>query len=502
VNELTRRDPGGFCVFRVVRAGLREIVVHFKKPRAMTRSFLLCLLLMAGTGYAGNCGTGDPKAGDPKDSLTIEKALFRHNIDQPRLSPDGSKAVVVVSTVGGPPDSLVTHLWLLDTRTRRFRQFTSAGKSDNDPRWSPDGLQLAFLSSRNGSTQIFLIDMQGGEAMQLTQGKSDVRMFEWAPDGKSIAYVCQDEPSDSLKKRRDAKFDEHVVGLSDPAYTLYRIDVGTRMATPMLNRHWRVEEMKWLPSGKGLLLLVAPLPEKEMPLLRLVRFDPADSTIKDLAVPQHVFFHGFELSPDGNTAAFVSAREDGPTAHDLFLHRLDGNTYQNITDKTLDRIVSGYKFTDNHRMLGLVELGFDHVLYTIDDKGTAAPFGPKDNMQSFDASTDGTLVYVKAGFTALPELWLMQPGGVPTQVSDLNPSLAGIPLVTPKILTYKSFDGRSVEAALYLPAGSEAKTSISLVAFIHGGPTGAFSNAFSAWAQLLVQAGYAVFCPNVRGSTG
>jgi dipeptidyl aminopeptidase/acylaminoacyl peptidase len=464
----------------------------------MTRSLLLFLIFMTGTGYAGNCGTGDPK-----DTLSIEKALFRHHIGAPRLSPDGSKAVVTVSAVGGPPDSMGTHLWLLDTRTRRFRQFTSSAKGEDDPRWSPDGQQLAFLSARNGSTQIFLIDLQGGEAMQLTQSKAEVRMFEWAPDGKSIAYVCQDEPSDSLKKRRDAKFDERVVGLSDQPSTIHRIDVGTRMARPMLSRNWRVAEMKWLPSGKGLLLLVEPLPEEEMPQPRLVTFDPADSTVKDLAVPQHAFFHGFELSPDGSTAVFVSAREDGPTSHDLFIHRLDGNAFQNLTDKTLDRTVSGYKFTDNHRLLVLVEQGFDHFLYSIDDKGTATAFGLKDNMQSFDVAADGTLVYVKAGFTTLPELWLVQPGGVPTQVSDVNRTLAGITLVTPKIFTYRSFDGKSVEAALYLPAGSEsAKASLPLVALIHGGPTGAFTNAFSGWAQLLAQAGYVVFCPNIRGSTG
>jgi dipeptidyl aminopeptidase/acylaminoacyl peptidase len=476
----------------------------------MTRYFLLCLLLIAG--YGGRCGAGasvDALTRDVvrvdtlrRDTLSIEKALFRRNIGRPVLSLDGKKAVVTVSVSGAPADSLAMHIWLLDLQTKTFRQFTNSTKSESAPKWSPDGRQLAFASARGGSSQIYLIDMQGGEAMPLTNSKSDIGLFEWAPDGKSIVYVCQDELSDSLKKRRDAKFDENVVGESDRPSTIYRIDVATRAARPILRHNWRVGEMRWLPSGDAMLLLVHPLPEEEMPLPKLIRFNLVDSSVKELATPQHAFFGGFQLSPDGKIAAFAGARADGPTTHDLFIHRLDDNAYVNITDKSLDRIVTGYKFTDDHRLLGLVQRGFDYNLYAINDDGSAKPFGPKCNMQSFDVAANGTLVYVGEDYTHLPELYVIQPGGVPEKVSDINRSLAGISLVTPKIFTYKTFDGLSIEAALYLPAGGTTQAKVPLVALIHGGPTGAFPNVYVAWAQLLVQAGYAVFCPNIRGSTG
>src|SRR5580658_7090329 len=484
----------------------------------MNRYFLLCLLLIGG--YGGRCGVGaigarGAAAGAAldtlsRDTLSIEKALFRRFIGRPVLSPDGSKAVVTVSVVGAPADSMVSHVWLLDVPTKTFRQFTNSTKSESGAKWSPDGRQLAFFSSRSGSFQLFLIDMQGGEAMQLTQSKADIQQFEWSLDGKSIVYICQEELSDSLKKRRDSKFDENVVGESSRPSTVYRVDVASHVAKPILRGNWRIGEMKWLPSGKEMLLLATPLPDEEMPKRELIRFNLADSSVKELATPQHAFFGGFQLSPDGKTAAFAGARMDGPTTHDLFIHRLDDNTYLNITDKSLDRVVTGYKFTDDHRLLGLVQRGFDYNLYAINDDGSAKPFGPKDNMQSFDVAANGTLVYVGEDFTHLPELYLVQPGGVPEKVSDINRSLAGISLVTPKIFTYKSFDGLPVEAALYLPAGAAGggpaggggQAKVPLVALIHGGPTGAFPNAYVAWAQLLVQAGYAVFCPNIRGSTG
>src|SRR5579863_487999 len=237
----------------------------------MNRISIIGLLLVVAIG--GRCG----------DTLTIEKALYRHVIGRPVLSPDGSKAVVTVSVAGAPADSLVSHIWLLDVATKTFRQFTNSTKSESGAKWSPDGRQLAFFSNRGGSFQLFVIDMQGGEAMQLTQSKSDIQQFEWSLDGKSIVYICREEISDSLKKRRDAKFDENVVGQSDRPSAMYRIDVASHVARPILRRNWAIGEMKWLPAGDAMLLLVTPLPEEEMPQRKLIRFNLADSSVKELA---------------------------------------------------------------------------------------------------------------------------------------------------------------------------------------------------------------------------
>jgi dipeptidyl aminopeptidase/acylaminoacyl peptidase len=461
----------------------------------MLRSPILCALLAAS--LTGRCTTPTPN-----DTLTIDRAVTRYNISTPLLSPDGSKAVVSISPAVALPDSQISHLWLLDTKTKEFRQFTSSAKSENNPRWSPDGRKLAFVSARNGSAQIFLLPMDGGEALPLTQSKTGIRTYEWAPDGKSIVYIAQDDLADSLKKRRDQKFDETVVGESTRATVIYRIDLDTRKLHQLTKQQWNIHEMKWLPSGKELLLLYATLPEEELEVPRLVRFNLADSSFTNLVSPQHGSFHNFVLSPDGKIAAFSSARGVGPVAHDLFIHRLDTSAYSPITDKTLDRIVQAYKFKDNHTLLGLVQTGFENRLYTIKDNGEAAPYTITQNIQSFDVAPDGTLVYVQGGFTQLPELYLVQPGGQPEKVSSIHRSFDSIPLITPKIFTYKSFDGKTIEAALYLPTHTPANGKIPLIAYIHGGPTGAFNNSYSPWAQLLVQAGYAVFCPNIRGSTG
>jgi dipeptidyl aminopeptidase/acylaminoacyl peptidase len=459
------------------------------------------------------CYAGSFPPGFSRDTLAIEKALSRYNIGTPLISPDGKKAIVAVTQTGAGPDLPATHLWLLDIPTKKLFEFTNSAKSESSPKWSPDGQQLAFLSARNGLTQIYLIGMSGGEALPLTKSKTAIWAFEWSPNGKNIVYATQDELTDSIKKRQADKFDEIVVSESQQPSRLFLVDVNTKKTRLLMKQNWGIGDINWYPSGNELLLVVRPLPSGEIPLLKLVKFSLVDSTLTNLPTPDHSFWGNFLISPDGRTAVFNSARTDGPIPHDLFIYELTENKYRNLSAKTLDRTVIRSKFTDNHTLLSLVQNGVDNRLYVIRDNGDISPYVLKDNIQSFDVCADGSLVYVKGSFDQMPELYLTQPGGQPERVSNFNQSFDSVGLVAPKVFSYKSFDGKTIEGVLYKPAGiADGKPAagvgggdgkvLPLVVFIHGGPTGSFSNSYSAWAQLLVQKGYAVFCPNIRGSTG
>lgn len=436
------------------------------------------------------------------DTLTIEKALSRYNIGAPVISPDGSKAIVPVTQVGTGADLPATHLWLLDIATQSLRQFTSSAKSESAPKWSPDSKQLAFLSARGGMPQIYLINMDGGEALALTKSKTAISRFEWNPDGKTIAYITEDALTDSIKKRQDDKFDERVMSDESKPSRLYTIDVATKKIKQLAKgKNWDIGEMSWMPSGNELMLVVTELPSPELQTLKLIKYSLADSAATILAAPNHGFWGDVLVSPDGKTLVFESARTDGPVNHDLFVHQLAENKYRNISEKKLDRSAVHFKFTDNNTLLALVQQGFNTNLYTIKDDGAATPYPLKDNVLNFDVAANGTLVYIKGDFNHLPELYLAKPGQQPVKVSDFNNSFAQIALIAPQMITYKSFDGKQIEGALFKPANSSSKL-LPLVVYIHGGPTGAFSNSYSAWVQLIVQKGYAVFCPNIRGSTG
>ncbi len=122
-------------------------------------------------------------------------------------------------------------------------------------------------------------------------------------------------------------------------------------------------------------------------------------------------------------------------------------------------------------------------------------------------SSGGEIAYVAQNGVTPPEVWIWNPkgGAAAKQVSHVNDAWKQFKLATPEYYKYKSFDGMEIEAALLRPVGgpgADAKTKLPLIALIHGGPTGRWSDAIDTWGQLLAARGYAVFYPNIRGSVG
>jgi dipeptidyl aminopeptidase/acylaminoacyl peptidase len=117
-------------------------------------------------------------------------------------------------------------------------------------------------------------------------------------------------------------------------------------------------------------------------------------------------------------------------------------------------------------------------------------------------SDRGAVGMVAADAVTMPEVWLAAAGSAPRQMSHLNEEWSKIPLRPSEIVKYPSFDGAQIEAQLFKPASYLAGAKLPTVILVHGGPTGAFSERFYSWAQLLATRGYLVMCPNIRGSTG
>jgi dipeptidyl aminopeptidase/acylaminoacyl peptidase len=124
------------------------------------------------------------------------------------------------------------------------------------------------------------------------------------------------------------------------------------------------------------------------------------------------------------------------------------------------------------------------------------------NPGSFAVSSAGTVAFAGQTATEPQELYLWDAKARPERVSNLNEQWRQIALMKPEFYRYKSFDGLEVEAALLKPANYDGKSRLPLIALIHGGPTGAWQDSIETWGQLLAARGYAVFYPNIRGSTG
>lgn len=432
--------------------------------------------------------------------LKPEQTLNRRTIAEVRFSPDGQRVAFTVSEpVKGTTRN--RHIWTIELGTRGVQQFTSSAKSEFAPRWSPDGRKLGFLSDREDTTQIYLISLDGGEALKLTSGKNAVRSFEWSPNGKQIAFLAPEPKTDAETKKETEKDDARVVDRDDKHARLWLIDVETKTVRQLTAGRWQVDEVKWTPQGDSLIASATDHPEADQNTNRIFTIATADGQMKQIAAPSGPFGQ-LNISTDGKEVAYLAARVDGPTPHDLYLQPLAGGPARNLTGTSIDRPIGNFLWTSDGPLLALAANGFGGQFYKIATDGKAEPKGGfKVNASSFDAARN-RLAFVGETSVDAPEVWLSDQPGQAEQVTHFNESWKQIALLKPEFLRYKSFDGTEIEAALLTPAGYQEGTTVPLVVLVHGGPTGRWADSFNAWAQLLAARGYAVLCPNVRGSIG
>ena len=102
-----------------------------------------------------------------KRAIQFDDMIAMHRLSDPQVSPDGKWVAYVVATPDMQANHSMSNIWVVPANGGEERQLTRSG-SDSRPRWSPDGKQIAFLSSRDGATQIYVMSVFGGEASRVT----------------------------------------------------------------------------------------------------------------------------------------------------------------------------------------------------------------------------------------------------------------------------------------------------------------------------------------------
>jgi dipeptidyl aminopeptidase/acylaminoacyl peptidase len=427
--------------------------------------------------------------------VTAEQTMKARELSDPRFSPTGDRLAVVVRDPFTARFA-TRHIWVYDVAGPEMRQWTSSAKSEQSPRWSPDGKTLAFLSDREENDQIWLMPVAGGEAVKLTSGKSAVQSFAWSPDGARIAYIARDANSDADDKKAKEFDDARVVDSTDKLARLWTVDVASKKVKQETKGAWAIHEFEWMPDGKRLLMVATDQPSAESHTNRVFTLALADGAVEQVLAPRGPF-GTIRISPDGKSLAYAGSRLDGPSEHDLYVCALDSRTPRNLTGAAIDRPATHFEWMNNSELAVLVQNGFHAELDAVGGKQRRLIADDSVDPASFTVSARGSVAYVAGSAASIAELWIDG-----KQVSHLNREFEGMAFAKPEFFRYKSFDGASIEAALYRPANAREGQPGPVVVMVHGGPTGAWSNRFDALTQLLVAHGFAVMQPNIRGSVG
>ena len=328
------------------------------------------LLLLSGSAFA------------QKRSIT-EKDLFSFVwVGDTQISPDGNRAVFVQTTVNTKHDGYATALYLLDLTQpgAKPRQLTN-GPHDSQPRWSPDGGQIAFVRAieKDGKPQpgqVYVLPMSGGEPMPLVSLTKGASSPQWSPDGKSITVLSEvsivpekpgdettkpeDKPNDDAKDDKTAKpkADEHKSdvriitkavyrfngeGYLDPKLApqlfLYTIPAPSQPVSPptqLTSDRYGIDEYLWDPTGRRIYYSSEHTDEPyyDLPHNELYQISTVAAAGKVPAkqpgalVAKFTFnAYGLSLSPDTKHLAFHAEEHTSPPrSHqqtDLFILDID-----------------------------------------------------------------------------------------------------------------------------------------------------------------------------------
>jgi dipeptidyl aminopeptidase/acylaminoacyl peptidase len=497
-----------------------------------------------------------------KPKLTLDEFFNSVSFPAIEISPDGNSVVIATERADWDQQIFRSDLWLFRDGVKggSLTQLTQSGH-DSEPKWSPDGKWIAFLSERKPSTQkdgdrdadskdddsqIFLISPDAGEAFAITQGQEDVHTFAWSSDSRTLFFATREPWSKSQKDDYKKEWrDVEQYRIAERGDNIYALNLASALA-----RHVAA------PAATGV--------DKEKD--ETEEFTPGARLISSMPLR----FEHLLLSPDGQKLAFLSnainQRQEKYGDVELYVIDLDGS----LTRHTPRRLThneavethprwakdSRHIFFSNdvgdptgpYRDLqphlywvdidsGVIEqwskdfIGpVEHFAVTANDLLASARIGTEVQMYSVvkpsesfralagwqgtyaDISTAAyspRVAFVYSSLGRPEEIYLADSAEKLNQaraITNFNRTLAERDLPQGKAYRWRADDGTTVEGMLIYPPGRFNAKHLPMFTLIHGGPADADGNHFEAdwyqWSTLAATNGWLVFEPNYRGSSG
>jgi dipeptidyl aminopeptidase/acylaminoacyl peptidase len=452
--------------------------------------------------------------------------LFRlHLVTDGRLAPDGDAVAYEVKHLDSESHSECAAIFLHNLRDHSTRQLTAGIALDTSPIWSPDGRQIAFLSTRSGKAQIHLIDVNGGEARRLTnlaQGVSGG--IAWSPDGGQIAFTARPtaETPDATKPYRITRpmyrFDE--LGYVDwGVQELFVIDAQSGESRQITHDLGVNSAPAWSPDGNELLYLSALSPHRYrlLPSVCVTTLDGDSRAVVDawgnaiaaawLPDGEHIAFAGFPAGqPIGTQEQLWVVDSHGksePVCRSAgFDFKVCGGLQADMAVRSVVRAPRLFVSEDGEWAYAHVQAGGTVQAMRFALNGQQPNDVVADGERScllLDARRGRTLHLVSTLHD--PAQLTMKEGAVERRLTRLNEALlAGWDHPQVERLLFSSSDDQAVEGWIMLPEGRDAPHPTVL--YIHGGPHSGFGHIFSFDFRMLCSAGYAILFINQRGSTG
>src|ERR1700681_1749157 len=251
------------------------------------------------------------------------------------------------------------------------------------------------------------MNSNGGEAAARTKGKSNVKSFEWSKDGKYIAYIAPNAKTEEDEKKEKDKNDARVADKDNKQPRAWLLSVEPGDPKAMTAPNWEIKELAWMPSGQNLVVAATDHPESDQNTDRIFGVPVAGGEIMQLAAPRGPFGQ-IRVSPNGKTIAYIGAREDGPSPHDLMLLPVENDAARNVSGLGLDRQIFDFKWLSDGTLLAVGADGFHTKFSTFGANGAIKQITStiSTNPSAFAASDGGEAFFVSQTATQPQELFV------------------------------------------------------------------------------------------------
>jgi dipeptidyl aminopeptidase/acylaminoacyl peptidase len=435
-----------------------------------------------------------------------------------QISPDGRfVAFTLRSASKTDTPELPGEIWLADVAKGQSRRLTFGGATDQCPRWSPDGKQLAFLSDRvqPGQRQAYILDMTGGEARPLTNLRGQIDSLAWSPDGREIAFIYTVAPPDPSYPHAD----QHVEDATLSFGRVWAVNVETGEQRTLTPDGYHVHEVAWSPNGK-MLAVIAKEGDPSVSgwysaQLYVVNIDRPDEMRHIYHAARQIC--GVTWSPDSRQIAFMTSLISDPPlwSGDVCIVNADDGEVRQVTSREMPFSITKLYWREPDRMIfsarqldgtsfgwlsissGTTEIRWSD--YAMLDNWTVPHISVALDNHTFSAILERP--------DTPPQLWtgtLDQASTEWRQISQFT--YAPLKMGRMEATKWRASDGLEIAGHIVYPMDYQAGKRYPTFVEIHGGPSWSWLPHYAVWwewwYQYLAGRGYLVFLPNIRGSSG
>lgn len=453
----------------------------------------------------------------PEDALSLKYSYST------AISPDGEWVAYTVSvprTADEDAGSGYSELYLVSTKTGETRPFITGKVNVSSPRFSPDGKRIAFLTRRGkkAKNQVWMIPVDGGEAIKVTNVKSSVSAFRWHPGGQKIAYIAT-----TTKCSREKELDEKGYGFvfyeeNLKHRNLYMIGVGEDGGAgeaELLTEEVSIWNFEFSPDGKT---IAAAVSKKNLidHNYMFKKIHLLDITTKELTqlTDNPGKLGSYAFSPDGKKIVYTAALERKDHAvSQVYVINVSGGEPLNLTEPGFKGHVGWARWKDKKNVIYIGEEGAWNTLNIVKIKGGKRKMilHSKDTGVVFFSPSFAKdrkhYVFICSSPEVPRDVYYWQYGKKALKrLTTLNPWIAERTLGKQEVIRYKARDGLEIEGIIVYPVGYEEGARYPLIMCVHGGPESHYTNRWLTGyfnsAQVYAGEGYVTFYPNYRASTG